>query len=287
VAALWLLVGCATSQTAALAPAPAPAGEIAPEPNAPPDRDPVAAPTVGSPTAAVEDEDPFEGFNRAMYQFNDVFDRYVGRPVAKAYRWVLPTPVRRGLGNFFNNLREPIVIVNDLLQGKPVQAAQDTGRFVTNTVIGLLGLFDPAEHLGMPRHDEDFGQTLGVWGAGEGPYFVWPFLGPRYMRDSIGWVADWQLWTPNLLEDVSTGQRNTLAVWNFIDTRAGLLDATDILDQAAGQDPYAFVREAYKQRRRHLIHDGKLPQESDIESLLFEDDPKAPPPGTPPAIPAP
>jgi phospholipid-binding lipoprotein MlaA len=220
-----------------------------------------------------------------MYEFNDWFDYYVGKPVAKGYRAVLPTPVRRSFSNFFNNLREPIVIVNDLLQAKFAQAASDTGRFVTNTLVGILGLFDPASHIGMPRHDEDFGQTFGLWGVGDGPYLVLPFLGPRNLRDTVGWVGDWYLWAPNLVEAVSTGERNTLVVVNFVDTRAALLDATDILEMAAGQDPYVFVREAYRQRRQHLIHDGKVPRKDDIESLLFED--AAPAPEPEPLAPAP
>jgi phospholipid-binding lipoprotein MlaA len=206
--------------------------------------------------------------------------------VAKGYRAVLPTAVRRGMSNFFNNLREPIVIVNDLLQAKFVQAVQDTGRFVTNTTIGILGFFDPAAHLGMPRHDEDFGQTFGAWGVGDGPYLVLPFLGPRNLRDTVGLVGDWELWAPNWIPQISNGERNALVVVNFVDTRAGLLDATDILSMAAGKDPYVFVREAYRQRRLSLIHDGQSPQAAkDIEQLLFEEEPPARAPGD--AAPAP
>jgi phospholipid-binding lipoprotein MlaA len=283
-AAMAFLVGCATTQEGVdSAPTPGVAG--------PPDIEQAAVATAPAPEADRppardwSDGDPLEAFNRSMYEFNDWFDYYVGKPVAKGYRAVLPTPVRRSFSNFFNNLREPIVIVNDLLQAKFAQAASDTGRFVTNTLVGILGLFDPASHIGMPRHDEDFGQTFGLWGVGDGPYLVLPFLGPRNLRDTVGWVGDWYLWAPNLVEAVSTGERNTLVVVNFVDTRAALLDATDILEMAAGQDPYVFVREAYRQRRQHLIHDGKVPRKDDIESLLFED--AAPAPEPEPLAPAP
>lgn len=285
VASLLLLVSCTTTQgrnDAALGAGAAESGGV----------EPSVVPAAASPSAErqspaqdADDGDPLEAFNRSMYEFNDWFDYYVGKPVAKGYRAVLPDPVRRSFANFFLNLREPIVIVNDLLQGKLVQAASDTGRFVTNSVIGILGLFDPASRLGMPRHDEDFGQTFGLWGVGDGPYLVLPFLGPRNLRDTVGLVGDWQLWAPNLVEAVSAGERNALAVIDFVNIRAGLLDATDILQMAAGQDPYVFVREAYRQRRQHLIHDGKPPRKEDIESLLFED--AAPPPRPEAPAPAP
>jgi phospholipid-binding lipoprotein MlaA len=270
VAAVLFLAGCATTQQGV---GSAPTSGVAET------RDiaqtavvsPSAPAADGLPARDASDGDPLEAFNRSMYEFNDWFDYYVGKPVAKGYRAVLPTPVRRSFSNFFYNLREPIVIVNDLLQGKLAQAASDTGRFVTNTLVGILGLFDPASHIGMPRHDEDFGQTFGLWGVGDGPYLVLPFLGPRNLRDTVGLVGDWQLWAPNLAEAVSTGERNTLVVVDFVDTRAALLDATDILEMAAGQDPYVFVREAYRQRRQYLIYDGKVPRKDDTESLLFED----------------
>jgi phospholipid-binding lipoprotein MlaA len=284
VAAVLFLAGCATTQDGAgSAPAPGaaePEGVAQPAAGPPP-----AADADRSPARDPSDGDPLEAFNRSMYEFNDWFDYYVGKPVAKGYRAVLPAPVRRSFSNFFYNLHEPIVIVNDLLQGKLVQAASDTGRFVTNTVVGILGLFDPASHIGLPHHDEDFGQTFGLWGVGDGPYLVLPFLGPRNLRDTVGLVGDWQLWAPNLVEAVSTGERNALVVAEFIDTRASLLDATDILEMAAGQDPYVFVREAYRQRRQYLIHDGKVPRKDDTESLLFED--AAPAPKQEPPSPAP
>jgi phospholipid-binding lipoprotein MlaA len=232
--------------------------------------------------AASEDigaSDPLEGFNRAMYAFNDKLDVYVLKPVARTYREWVPDPVRKGVSNFISNLGEPIVIVNDLLQGKFQQALSDFGRFVTNTTMGLFGIFDPSTHVGLAKHNEDFGQTLGVWGVGEGPYIVWPLIGPSTFRDTGGDVADWYAYPPNYLDD--KGDRNALYGVKVVDKREKLLDATDIIEQAAKEDPYVFVREAYRQRRKSLVYDGNPPRE--VPEGLFEDD--GPPPAKPPAPP--
>ncbi|HEY8553253.1 MAG TPA: VacJ family lipoprotein [Burkholderiales bacterium] len=218
--------------------------------------------------------DPLEPFNRAMYAFNDKFDRYVLRPVARGYRAVVPRPIRRGVTNFFSNLREPLIGVNNALQGKFGNAAVSLGRFVTNSTIGLLGLFDVARHFGLERHDEDFGQTLAVWGIGEGPYLVLPFFGPSNFRDGVGLYADFEMYPPAHLNDEST--RWTVYSVEAINTRAGLLEAGDILEQAAGQDPYVFVREAYRQRRRALINDGAAPEPAPLDPDIFEDEESGP-----------
>lgn len=218
------------------------------------------------------DRDPMEGFNRAIFTFNDKVDRYVFKPVAKGYRAVLPAPVRKGFSNFFSNLREPIVIVNDLLQGKFLQAASDTGRFLVNTIFGIAGLFDVATGAGLDKHHEDFGQTLGVWGVGEGPFLVLPIFGPSSIRDGVGLVGDIASYPPTYKDEVST--RHKLFGAEVVDTRARLLDAGDILDQAAGDDPYIFVREAYRQRRQSQITDGAAP--APVDPSLFEDDKPAP-----------
>lgn len=218
-----------------------------------------------------------------MYSFNEWFDRNIFKPVSKGYRVVLPQPVRTGIGNFFSNLHEPIVIVSDLFQGKFKQALSDTGRFLVNTTVGIGGLFDPAKHMGMPKHNEDFGQTLAVWGVGDGPYLVWPFFGPSNLRDTVGDVVDWQIYPPNRLEETSTTDK--LLVLEMVDKRAQRLEASDILEQAAGQDPYTFVREAYRQRRRHLIHDGNPPKT--LPKGLFDDDDPPPKPKPPAPTPEP
>jgi phospholipid-binding lipoprotein MlaA len=214
-----------------------------------------------------------------MYSFNDTLDRYVMKPVAKGYRAVLPSPVRKGVSNFFSNLREPAVMINSALQGKFSQAASDLGRFMINTTFGIYGLFDVATAIGIERHNEDFGQTLGTWGVGEGPYLVLPLLGPSNIRDGVGLYADNELYPPNHLDSSST--RTKLYILEGIDIRARLLDAGDILDQAAGEDPYVFVREAYRQRRRSLIRDGADAGPAPLDPAIFEQDETAPKPPAP------
>ncbi len=234
--------------------------------------------------AAPDNNDPYEKFNRLAYSFNEWFDRYILKPVSKGYRAVLPSPIRTGIGNFFNNLREPIVIFNDLFQGKFKQALSDTGRFLVNTTVGIGGLLDPATSMGMKRHDEDFGQTMAVWGVGDGPYVVIPFLGPSNLRDSAALIVDWQVYPPNRMEETST--RDKLLVLEVVDKRSQLLEATDILEQAAGQDPYTFVREAYRLRRRNMVYDGNPPK-TVPKGLFDDDDPPPPKPKAPAPAPEP
>ena len=160
---------------------------------------PTAANAKDAGATAEQDNahDPLEGFNRAMYTFNDKLDKYVLKPVAKGYHAVAPTPVRRSVANFFSNLHDPAVMLNNLLQGKPGQAASDLGRFMVNSTIGIFGLFDVSSKFGLPKHDEDFGQTLAVWGVGDGPYLVLPFFGPSNMRDAPALVVDWETYPLN------------------------------------------------------------------------------------------
>jgi len=252
-----LLVACATSGS----------GEPAPEKSA-------------APVASADNSnDPIEGFNRAVYTFNDTVDAYVLKPVAQAYREVLPSPVRTGVSNFFGNLHDPVIMLNNLLQGKVVNAVSDLWRFIVNTTVGIYGLFDVASALGLEKHNEDFGQTFGKWGAGEGFYVVLPFIGPSSLRDGIGWYVDEEFYPPNRMEEGST--RDKLLLVEVVSKRSQLLDASDILDQAAGKDPYVFVREAYRQRRKHLVYDGNPPAEQP-DSILFEDDKPAPKPSAKP-----
>jgi phospholipid-binding lipoprotein MlaA len=238
---------------------------------------------VPPPQAEAEQEqdnarDPLEGFNRAMYTFNDKFDRYLLKPVAKGYRAITPKPVRRGISNFFSNLHDPGVMLNNLLQGKPKQAGSDLGRFLVNTTLGIAGLFDVASKMGMEKHNEDFGQTLGKWGVGEGPYLVLPFLGPSNVRDGAALPVDWETYPPNHMEEQST--RIKMLVVEVVDKRAQYLEAGDILEQAAGQDPYIFVREAYRQRRVNQIYDGNPPQAAPPPGLFEDDEPAPAGPGT-------
>jgi len=207
--------------------------------------------------------DPLEPLNRAVYTFNDGVDALFIRPFAEFYRFIVPEFARTGVSNFFSNLNDVIVAVNSLLQGKLTQAGSDVARLLVNSTVGVLGLFDVATGLGLEKHNEDFGQTLGYWGIGDGPYLVLPFLGPSSLRDTVGWVGDLYVWPITHVEDDRT--RYVLAGVRYVTLRADLLEASRILETAA-LDPYAFVRDAYLQRRRNLVYDGKPPpDEDDIE----------------------
>ena len=224
--------------------------------------------------------DPLEPLNRGIYQFNDAVDKAVLKPVATGYQEVVPTPVRTGVGNFFSNLDDVIVVANDLLQFKLAQAASDTGRVVFNTTFGVLGVFDVATGWDLPKHDEDLGQTLGYWGLGNGPYLVLPLLGPSTLRDSVGLAGDSHvdpLWNVN---DVPT--RNSGEAVKAVDTRARLLSAEKVVEEAA-IDKYVFIRDAYLQKRRSLVYDGSPPREEMPET---EDNGAAGKTETAPAAPA-
>jgi phospholipid-binding lipoprotein MlaA len=205
--------------------------------------------------------DPIESFNRQVFEFNDVVDRAILKPVAQAYEFVLPEPVRDCLSNAFSNLREPSNAINNLLQGKPVDAMSDTCRFVVNTTIGLLGCFDPARQMGLEKHTEDFGQTLGRWGAGTGPYLVIPILGPSNVRDAIGIFGVEPYLDLNFyIDDVPV--RNWILGTRIINQRAELLQTDDLISGAA-LDRYRFIRDGYLQRRRSLVYDGNPPPAAD------------------------
>lgn len=194
--------------------------------------------------------DPLEPFNRAMFSFNEGLDRTVLKPVATAYRDVTPQPVRTGVTNFFGNISDVWAMVNNLLQGKGEAAADSFFRVSTNTVWGLGGIFDVASEMRIPKHSEDFGQTLGVWGVGSGPYLVLPLLGPSSVRDTAGLVVDYQLDAVSQASNVRV--RNSLTTLRVVNVRANLLGAGDVLDQAA-LDKYSFTRDVYQQRRNSLI----------------------------------
>lgn len=201
--------------------------------------------------------DPLEKINRVTYKFNDVIDRALLKPVAKGYKKMVPSPARAGVSNFFSNLGSPIVIANDLLQGKLLIALSDSGRFVMNSTLGIFGLFDVAQHAGMPEHSEDLGQTLAVWGVPSGPYIVLPFLGPSTLRDGLGSYADSSI--SLLRNQANVPERNKAYLVNGINSRASLLDVDKLIQQAF--DPYQFIRDAYFQHRRYEIYDGNPPPE--------------------------
>ena len=225
-----------------------------------------------STTPSEDVYDPWEGYNRAMYSINDGFDRAIAKPVAKGYDFIMPAPMSQGVTNFFSNLDDFRVVINDLLQFKFSQAAHDTGRFVLNSTVGVAGIFDVASYGGIEKHREDFGQTLGVWGVGNGPYFVIPILGPSTVRDSVGLIGD-AYTSPVFFATDDVATRNALIVLFFIDTRANLLGTTKILEEAA-EDKYAYVRNAYMQYRRNLVYDGNPPDDGYVaeDEILFGDE---------------
>jgi len=214
--------------------------------------------------------DPLERFNRSMYQFNDTLDRAVLKPVAKAYDTHLPKPVNTGISNFFSNLGDVGVFINDLLQLKLKHAASDLARLAFNTTAGLGGLIDVATHLDLPKRDEDFGQTLGYWGVPRGPYLVLPFIGPSTVRDGPALVVDWELDPVDHLGDREI--RYGAVALRTIDKRAGLLQSERLMDQAAF-DRYSFLRDAWLQQRRSKIHDGNPPPEFEFD-FDFEEPPQ-------------
>jgi phospholipid-binding lipoprotein MlaA len=225
--------------------------------------------------------DPLEPLNRSIYQFNDGVDKALMKPAAEFYRFALPQFMRTGISNFFSNLNDVIVALNNLLQGKLTKAASDVGRILINTTFGALGVYDAATEAGLEKNNEDFGQTLGYWGIGDGPYLVLPLLGPSNARDAVGWVGDYYAWPITYLEpDLD---RNILIALRFVTVRADLLEATRILETAA-LDPYEFVRDAYLQRRRNQVYDGKPPPDED--DFMDEEKPKPKAAEPVPSVPA-
>jgi phospholipid-binding lipoprotein MlaA len=230
----------------------------------------VAALCSGCATVA-ENADPLEKVNRPIYNFNQKFDQVLLKPLADAYVKVTPQPVQTMVSHFYDNAAYPEVILNDFLQGKAEQGWSDIGRFIFNTVFGIAGLFDPATAVGMRQHDEDFGQTLGVWGAGQGAYLVLPVIGPNTVRDSPG--IPFAIVT-NLLFYISKGPAAwPLTILGGIDARARARAAFQFINMAA-LDPYAFTREAYLQHRDYLIY-GSRPQRLELPDDSLEE-PTAP-----------
>lgn len=203
-------------------------------------------------------KDPIEGFNRAMFAFNEGVDTVIIKPVAQGYDAVMPDPVRTGVTNFFGNIADFFIGVNNLLQGKPDQAVGDLGRVLVNSTVGILGVVDVASGMGLEKHEEDFGQTFGRWGVGDGAYVVLPIFGPHSVRDTAGLVLDMAADPVGNLDHVAT--RNTLTVLRLVDTRADLLPADKVIEEAA-LDKYSYVRDGYLQRRRNQVHDGNAPRE--------------------------
>ena len=222
-------------------------------------------------------DDPLEGWNRGVQVFNDKFDEYAMKPVAKGYRWVMPEFADEGVTNFFSNINDIAVTINDLLQFKLTQTGMDGSRFLVNTTAGLGGLFDIATMIDLPKHHEDFDQTLGVWGLPPGPYVVLPLLGPSSPRGVVGLVGDAAANPatyvgfgsfPGMDSAVETGVSIGMYAINAIDKRADNLATEKVVSEAASVDRYEFIKNAYFQRRNYLVNDGNVPEgESDLDDL--------------------
>jgi len=231
----------------------------------------------GCSTVPMENSDPFEKINRGIFAFNKTVDKAILKPISQGYKAVTPDPINQGITNFFGNLGDVTVIANDLLQLKLKQAASDSGRFLLNSTFGLLGFIDLASKFDIPKHNEDFGQTLGYWGVGSGPYIVLPFLGPTTGRDAVSLGVDVFLDPRFYYTGKPMGMTSTHASWtseivNKIDMRADLLAAEKALEKAA-MDEYAYLRNAYLSRRNYLIYDGNPPiVEDEFEADLFDDE---------------
>lgn len=216
--------------------------------------------------AAASPVDPWEPMNRRIYRTNSTLDKYSLKPIAKGYRRVLPGVVRTGIDNFFVNLRGPWEVINNLLQGKGRDGLEGTGRFLVNSTFGIGGLFDVATVMGLDRHEEDFGQTLAVWGAPDGPYVMVPFFGPQTLRDALALPLD--LFADPLVWYRNSSVRDKLYVLRIINLRERYLDAEHLLEDA--YDPYVRLREAYLQNRRFEVYDGNPPMDDLYDD--FEED---------------
>ncbi|WP_430462567.1 MlaA family lipoprotein [Thalassolituus sp. LLYu03] len=225
---------------------------------------------LGASTAMAEskDPDPWEGFNRKVFAFNETMDRYVLKPVAEGYQYVTPKPVDDSVTNFFGNIGDVMVIVNDVGQLKLGQALSDTARVLVNTTIGFFGVFDVASHIGLEKHNEDFGQTLGYWGVGSGPYLVLPFFGPSTVRDTGGLGLNYVYGFGIGDVGATTAQDYSgYALW-VADVRADLIASEALISG----DKYTFLRSFYLQRRDYLINDGKVQASFDDDWDDFDDE---------------
>jgi len=215
---------------------------------------------AGTALAEENPRDPYEGFNRTMFSVNEAVDKAVIKPVGQGYDMAVPLPLKASVGNFFGNTADLWIGVNGALQGKFSDAGIDVSRLLINSTIGIFGLFDVASELGLEKHDEDFGQTLAVWGVSDGGFVFWPIIGPRTVRDTAGWGVDYFADPVGYTRSIPV--RNSMVALRFVDIRASLLPADKVVEEAA-LDKYAYVRDAYLQRRRNQIYDGRPPRLDD------------------------
>lgn len=213
----------------------------------------------------VSEVDPYESFNRPVHKFNSKVDKFIAKPLADGYKLITPEFLQKGVNNFFNNLQDVNVILNDILQAKFGQGAKDTGRLTLNTTFGLGGLFDVASKVGLEKHNEDFGQTLAVWGLPQGNYLVLPFLGPTTFRELPGYVVD----TATNPSSYLGGFALPLASVNALNSRANAEGSLQFINEAA-LDPYVFMRESYLQWRNYQAADGQVKADKDMEALEDE-----------------
>lgn len=228
-------------------------------------------------TSVVNDKDPWEGWNRGTQKFNDGLDKKVVKPLAKGYLWITPKFVDDGITNFFSNINDIGVTINDFLQLKMAQGGMDAGRFLINTTAGVAGFVDVARMVDLPKHNEDFGQTLGFWGVPSGNYLVLPFFGSSSPREVVGRIGD-ALMNPLTYTFAFVGSGLTASAINagtktvdVADTRADLIPAEKVVKEASTteEDRYSFIKNAYQQRREYLVHDGNVPEEEEVQ---LEDD---------------
>lgn len=211
--------------------------------------------------------DPFESFNRKMYSLNTTIDKVTTKPLAKGYKRFVPAPVRRSFANIFANFSTPRSALNNFLQGKPKRGFNELGRFLFNSTLGIAGIFDVATAGGMERYDENFSQTLAVWGVPEGPYLVLPIIGPHSMLDAAGFPVDYY---SDVNTHLATSVKDKLYLFRLVDARARLLAAENLLEKS--NDPYITLRESYLQNREFEIYDGEPPEDPDfLEDEMFDD----------------
>ena len=229
--------------------------------------------TTGAGPDMSDPRDPLEPMNRAVYSFNEGFDNAIARPIATAYRDVIPDPVRGWVRNFFSNIADLFIGFNNIIQGKPDEGLQDWVRFAVNSFFGVFGINDVASDIGLEKHNEDFGQTFGRWGFGSGPYLILPLLGSSTLRDGAGTAIDMYVDPVSDIRPIRA--RNSAQVLRLTSVRADLLDASRILEEAA-LDKYTFQRDAYLQRRRSLVYDGRPPREREDRPEREEEQKPAP-----------
>lgn len=223
----------------------------------------------GLVSASDENIDPWQGLNRSVMEFNEALDEHVAKPVAVGYQTITPQFVDTGISNFFSNLEDVLIVINDVFQLKPIQALSDTGRFLINSTVGLLGVFDVASHIGLEKHNEDLGQTLGYWGVGSGPYLMLPFMGPSNVRDAFGSAGDTLSGLGYSQLGETTAQQGGLWLLRNIDVRADLITSEGLVSG----ERYTFFRSFYMQRRQYLVNDGEVADdEFDDDFDEYDDD---------------